>query len=335
MALFCKAELLRGWIARKELTVTGTPKVTAKLDAAIGRSCAVSVLYDREVQPLTDRVRLLLCLDGEEYPLGVFSLETVKDSVDDHGRRLLTLTGYDGCRLLQTYTLENGLFLEAGANVVSAVSALVVNAGVPFVAAEPSSLTLAAAREWEPGTDALTAANELLGEINYGSLRFDARGYAVLAPWDALMSAEPSHVLRASDVLRAASRETDGWSKPNVFRVICSASDGALTATAVNDNPLSAFSTVRRGRRIVRSYSVSGAPSQAALQARADRLCAESILTSETVSVKARLTPGIEPGEVIGLEHEAYGGLYRVTGWDMELNAGGVMKLTLQRMILM
>lgn len=100
--------------------------------------------------------------------------------------------------------------------------------------------------------------------------------------------------------------ELDIYDAPNVF--ICTVSNPDLeepmTATAVNDNPMSALSTVRRRRRIPTVVQLDNIASQEELQRYAEHLAFESMLTSKTVTVTTLAEPGHGVGDVVAVSRD-------------------------------
>ena len=193
--------------------------------------------------------------------------------------------------------------------------------------------------DWDVGTSYLKIVNELLKEINYNPLWFDASGAAILEPASVPTAANIEHTLDASNVrsllLPSLTRETDVYSSPNVWVCVCSNADksGPMTATAENTNPQSPLSIPRRGRRIVRVVRVNNIASQAELQAYADRLRNESMIGGETVVVKTALLPGYGVLDVVGLHFGELNAVCLEQSFEMQLQPGGVMTHTLKKVV--
>ena len=159
--------------------------------------------------------------------------------------------------------------------------------------------------------------------------------------------------LASASVTSRLTRTTDVYNAPNVFVAYCANPDksGNMVARAENLNPQSPLSTVRRGREIVRVSTVDNIASQAELQAYAERLRNDSLLTSETVSVTTGLLPGWEVADVVALHTAprvyiertrrgkrfvAYPGSNDICisrAFDMELKVGGKMRHTLEKVV--
>lgn len=224
----------------------------------------------REIDYLNDELQPVLIIDGVETPIGVFVPGTVTTSSKGYGVDLDRVEAYDRGVKLQQAKTETLLHWSAGTKYLDAVKQLLVSAGIGMVMETPSTLTLPTDREdWAIGTPYLTIINALLAEINYNDIWFDARGTAVLQPRQEPSAERIAHTYTdgtpLSVLMPDSESELDIYDAPNVF--ICTVSNPDLeepmTATAVNDNPMSALSTVRRRAahthsRAAGQYSVPG-----------------------------------------------------------------------------
>lgn len=289
---------------------------------------------------LTDEIRPEIIIDGVASPLGVFLPATVTESRSETSREL-RVEAYDRCWLVRDIYTETILHLSAGTNYLTAVKQLLTAAGVAQVFETPTAATLSEDREdWDVGTSYLTIVNELLAEINYKELWFNAQGAAVLEPVRIPGVQNIQHTLDSSNVLSLmlpeSSRETDVYSAPNVFLCICSNpdKDAPLTSVAVNSNPQSPLSVQRRGRRIMRVENVNNIESQDALDAYAARLLNESMYAGETVEVSTALLPGYGVDDVTAVVLPELAAICKERSWQMELRVGGTMRHTLERVVL-
>ena len=186
----------------------------------------------------------------------------------------------------------------------------------------------------------LTIVNDLLAEINYNPLWFSAQGIGILEPASVPTAANIKHTLDSDNIcsllLPEISRETDVYQAPNVFRCIVSNADktGPMVATSENDNPQSPLSIPRRGRRIVSVQRMDNIASQEELQAYADRLRNESLITGETINVKTALLPGFGVADVVALHYGEISALCIERGWSMQLQVGGTMSHRLERVVI-
>lgn len=322
----------------KALRASAVPRIDANARADIKCSAALTVEHDPDIKYFSDAVKIMLVENGEEKSLGVFYTADKQERVRESGKREDVLSLYDGCYLLYNTVLERRLYYPAGKKYTAAVKELLTLGGIALQNVEPSELAMTTDREYEIGTRALDVINELLGEINYGGIWFDADGYAVAKPALAPSAANIKHRFGGAGVrmARAGTRRTDAFQKANVFTLICENPEiGApLVATAENSNPLSPFSTISRGRRIADIRFVNGAPSLSELQARASRLALDSTLTSEMESVETEIRAGHGIGDIVAVDDPVLGGIYRETAWSIAPGAGESMTHTLERLIL-
>jgi len=288
---------------------------------------------------LTDELQPVLEIDGVPSPLGVFLPATVTPE-ERSGIQTLSIEAYDRAWRIQDVTSEGSLYFAAGTNYLDAVVQLLTAAGIALVVKTPSAATLTEARQdWDIGTNYLKIVNELLGEINYNPVWFNERGAAVLEPASVPTAENIEHTLDASNVesllLPQISRTTDVYRAPNVFLCVCSNADksGPLVATAENTNPQSPLSIMRRGRQIMSVKRVNNIASQAELQAYADRLRNESMLTGETIRVTTALLPGFGVADVTAIHYGELSAVCVERAWSMELTVGGSMQHTLERVV--
>ena len=297
-------------------------------------------IEDPRINWLTDEIRPRLIIDGVTSPLGVYLPATVTPS-EDESTKSVRVEAFDRCwRVRDNYT-ETLLYFPAGSLYVEVVKQLLAACGISIVIATPSTATLSESREdWEIGTSYLTIINDLLSEINYNQLWFNADGAAVLEPAAVPSALNIKHILDDNDVrsllFPRIERTTDIYNAPNVFICICSNADKSapMVATAENNNPQSPLSIQRRGRRIVSVEHINNIASQAELQAYTDRRRNESIITGEQITAYTALLPGFGVGDVTALH---YGDLSTVCierAWSMELCVGGEMKHDLERVVI-
>ncbi len=329
-----RVDVLRRGVAHTQLLfdTAEPPNIIASKGAEIQTSFSGTFRANSAVDWLGDELQPMMILDGVEHPLGIYIPTTVQQIYGESGASV-AVEAYDRSYRLQEAALESRRTFTAGTRYTDVVGQLLTEAGIALQLVEPSTLTLATDREdWDLGTPYLRIINQLLGEINYDPVWLDARGFAHAEPYRAPDAARIAHSYSASDLLQEplaeeATAALDVFGRANVFVVRCSNPDLAapLVATAVNDNPLSSLSTVRRGRRIVAVSQVDQIASQAALQAYADRLCNESMLATQQIQLSTLNEPGHGLGDVIAVDHPGFGGIYEETGWSMSLGVGQLM----------
>ncbi len=305
---------------------------------------------------LTDEIQPVMIVDGLPYPLGVFIPTTQSLSVDSGNR--VNIQAYDRSQRVLDTNSAAPVYWPRGTLYLDAVEQLLSASGINTVFTTPNPAVFAEPREdWDAGTPYLTIVNDLLAEINYRPLFFDENGAAVLEPASIPDAAQIRHTLDDADpetmVVLPITRTNDTFSAPNKFIVFCANPEKSenMVAVAVNDNPQSPISTVRRGREIVSVSTVDNIASQAELQAYAERLRNDSLLTGETVTVSTGLLPGWRVGDAVAMhqrprawvEYTKHGkrlvtdpgfnaiGVSR--SYDMELIPGGKMTHTIERVV--
>lgn len=323
-----------------KLYAIGTPQLRCDDSSALKMSLSGDFAPNELADWLRDEIQPVLIIDGVEYPLAVLMPATVIPT-KTATTASLHIEAYDRCWRVQDVTTEDILYLAAGANYVQEIQRLLVSCGIDTVLATPSDAVFSEAREdWDIGTSYLDIVNQLLGEINYNPLWFNAQGAAVLEPVSVPSVSRLKHVLDESNVesmlLPSISRETDIYRAPNVFLCVCSNPDktGPLVSKAENTNPQSPLSIGRRGRRIMKKIQVNNIENQAALDAYAARICNESMIGGETIRVQTGLLPGFGMADVTALRFEGVDELCVEKAWTMSLGVGGTMQHTLQRVVI-
>lgn len=309
--------------------------------AEIKTSLSGSFLPPREdVDWLSDEIAPIMILDGVEHPLGIFLPATVEPSLSDEGTSL-RIEAYDRSWLARDSKLQERQYFASGTNYVEAVSSLLASSGISTISAQATDKTLSESREdWEIGTSRLSIINELLQEINYNGLWFDADGLARIEPFVEVNAANIKHVIDAEDknslLLPGMQRSMDVYNSPNVFVAICSNADKAdgMVAVAENQSGQSPLSIQRRGRRIVQVTRVNNIASQEELQTFANRQLTDSLVSGETIQIQTGLLPGFGVGEVTALQYGDIFSLCRERAWAMQLQPGGTMTHTLERQVL-
>ena len=317
------------------------PTVTMNADGVIKMSLAGVFRRNDNMDYLNDEIKPYLIIDGREYPVGVYMIGTRETQSDEHGISLDQIEAYDRALKLRQKKTETRLHIDAGTKYLDAIGNLLQDAGIKMVVADEASDTIATDREdWEIGTEYLTIINALLNEINFASLWFDLDGNARLERYAAPTSSNVDHEYREGrySILREEyTKKMDIFDAPNVFIVTVANPDSteAMTATGVNDNPLSALSTISRGRRILATpLKLDNIASQTALQQYADNLAIKSMLATEQTTFYTMLNPVHGVGDVIALYNGDLRGIYKETGWTMQLKAGQKMKHTAKKVIL-
>lgn len=338
-----KIKVLRngGYITELTWEAGSAPVVDVNAEAEIKSSFQGSFLENAEFDMIKDELQPVMVSNGTERSLGIYRCTTVSISNDGHGRRM-RIEAYDRSWRVQNTRTETLLHFNAGEKYTDVILQLLAGAGIVLAVTTDSAAVLPAAREdWDIGTDYLSIINQLLSEIGYRSLWFDAAGYARIEPYTPPESAAIVRQYSSRDISRLPmvpeySEETDLFDAPNVFCCICSNADRSdvLKATSVNDSPLSSKSVFCRGMRITEIIKVDQAADQAALQAYADKLKFESMLETRTVQFAVPPDAGHGMWDIIAIDHPDIGGIYLETGWGMTLEAGKAMTVNARRTVI-
>lgn len=336
-----RVDVIRNGATLKALHPVTEPIIDCDADGEIKTSMAGQFVADDDVNWFTDELKPYQIIDGVEYPVGVFPIGTLNRNTDENGLDTVAVEAYDRALYLKQKKTESILHFSAGTNYVQAVEQLLVEAGITMYLAEKTSEVLATDREdWDIGTPYLTIANALLEEINYSGIWFNANGFAMIQPVKTPSASNIEHEYGTEQQTRVLKRscsiETDAFDTANVFIVICDNPDldEPLISTAVNDNPMSALSTFKRGRRIVQKSYVDNIPNQTALDDYAQRLCLASMLTSETATISTANMPNHGVYDTVALNHPSLDGIFQEVSWSLILAPGQTMIHKLRRSVL-
>ena len=342
-------ELLRNGAYCAELrAIRRTPRI--RCDARASRKMLLTARFapvarDADWNPveidwLRDEIRPVLIIDGTDHPIGVYVPAKPVDETEGPVKSV-SVSAYDRTQKVFDSNTSALLYWPAGTLWTDAVESLLTASGIDTVFTEPCDAAFPTAREdWAAATPFLTVVNQLLDEINYNGLWFDGSGAAILEPAALPESSAIEHILDTDDpetrvVAGKLSRTKDYYDAANVFIVVCQNPEkGApMRAEAVNDNPQSPISTVRRGRRICSVTYVDNIEDQAALEAMARRLRDESLISGEVIEIETGLQAGWGVGDVVGLNYHGETCVCISQGFDMELCVGGRMMHRLKKVV--
>lgn len=297
------------------------------------------IMPQLELNWLTDEILPEMTLNGETRKLGRFLAARVEEQ-DDGITKSLHIEAYDRGWLVRDSRAESRPFFAAETNYLDAIGSALVAAGITDIREVPTDAVLTEDREdWECGTSWLEVANQLLREINYKDVWFDAEGVCILEPVPMSGEENIDHVLDESSVESMMSpgghKTTDYYATPNVFICICSNADkaDAMVAVAENVNPESPLSIPRRGRRISTVIQINNIASMEELQLFAERQVVDSLRTGEIIQIETALLPGFGVGDITALRYNGELSLCKERGWIMQLGVGGKMTHTLEKVV--
>lgn len=335
-----RVDVLRNGVKLTELQFADAPSVNADSRAKIKTSMSGSFKHNPLVDYFKDELRPVVTIDGVEYGLGIYRVGTFSARYTEANIQYDNIEAYDRGFLLTQQKTESILHIAAGTNYITAIEQLLTTAGIMQKISIPTTATLTTAREdWDVGTEYIEIVNQLLGEINYRDISFNSDGYAILQPYTAPSAGRIDHTYDGTtplSVIKAdCSTETDIFDKPNVFIAIVSNADLAapMTATAENDNPISALSITKRGMRIPQVSKVDNIASQSDLQIYINNVRNQSMYGTETATIKTAIMPGHGICDTVALIHPSIQGLFEETSWYIVLQAGQVMTHKLKRVI--
>lgn len=297
---------------------------------------------------MSDEIKPVLVINGVENPLGIFLPATIKSGTAGM-MQTVDVEAYDRTWRVRDSRKTTQAYYSAGTPYLDVAESLLIESGIEFVSRTETESVLTEDREdWEVGTSNLEIVNELMAEINYNDVWFDALGTAILTPKSRPVAENVQHIFtdkkpdpRNPKEVGIVSigpqiiKSTDIYDMPNVYICICSNADksGAMKAVAENTNPNSPFSIIRRGRRIVKVEKLSNIASQAVLQAYANQKVTESIMSVEKIQVKTQLQSGFGIGDITALQTDDNVGICVEKSWSMELKQGGMMTHDLEKVV--
>ena len=283
--------------------------------------------------------RIRIDIDWIEWPQGVFLLSTPPRVVDSTGVITREVEAYDQLQVLVDDKAEGRYTITQGTNYIVAAKALLDSAGIVSQNLTPTSSTLPADRDWEPGTQKKIIINALLGAINYRALRFDENGVAVAEPYVSPADRASEYTYEANEesvILPGAADLLDLFAIPNKWVLVVSEPDRVpLTSVYTNDNPNSLTSTVSRGRTIVDIREYEDAADQVTLDARAQRIAFEASQVYQQVELATGIMPVHSDSDVVTLVHSGLGISAKFTevAWEYDLRPGAAMKHKLRRVV--
>jgi len=244
-------------------------------------------------------------LDGvvEQVIHGTFIIATPSSTIQ-HEVRKGDADIYSLLQIVSDAGISSPLFIPAGTNAITYAKGMVEVLGLTCLA-DSSAHTLAAPKNYDAGTSCLEVVNDLCQAAHFANADIDPSGTVLLQRYVDPSSKAPTFVLRddkkcvfASDV----KYEFDIYAVPNVSVAVMSNEDVCLSATATNNDALSPFSVVNRGRQIVYVETFSEVESLADLTQKALDALTEKSSAIESVEIRHVYVP-FQVGQCIKLEY--------------------------------
>ncbi len=328
------------YLGALDYVVSGTVSNNALAD--IKRTAKFRILDRTSLNYLKDRVKpwaTLAMPDGGkvEWPLGVFLLATPERVLAANGLLARDVTAYDQLLVLNQDKVGDRYTVAAGALYTDAIATLVF--GLVTSSIVPSTLTLPAAMEWDPGTTKLRILNDLLGAINYESAWFNEAGTLICRPYQSPVDRAVEYDYSAnviSVITGDVSQTLDLFDVPNKWILSKSEADvPPLTGTYTNTSPTSPTSTVSRGRTIVDFQTETDAADQTTIDAKAARAAFDASQVYENIKFQTVAMPMHSNADVlhVGLPGLAVDAKYSEHTWDLPLVTGAKMSHVVRRVV--
>lgn len=337
-----RVDVLRGGVPFTQLIFNSAPTIFCDSEAQIKMSMRGTFLFHPDVDYINDELRPVVTINGRDHNFGVYKIVTRSSRFNDAGIQYDTIEAYDRTVALTWTKFETRPYYAQGNSYDLVLSNYLTAAGIKNIVFVPSGQRFRVDRsDWEIGDSYLTAANDLLAEINYNQLSCDVDGNVVLRPYEAPSADVIDHQYNEKSAILAPSitTETDLYNKPNVFIAIVEnpeyswSTNSQWYAKAVNDSPASKFSTINRGIRIPEVVRLKNIASQSALTKYAEKLRNDSMQTNELVDLTTAIMPGHNVGDVVALVHPAINGIFKEISWQVTMQPGASMTHKLRRVV--
>lgn len=321
--------------------ITASGSVDYNSEVAIQRVASLSIIEEKDIDFLSERVRPAMCVDTPNgvarFPLGVFLMSSPsrKAASGTIGR---SIDCYDKCQILADDKFTSRYLVAANTTYISAIADIITSAGISDARITPSAKETAADLEFEMGTSKLTAVNQLLQAINYNPIYANANGKLICEPYTEPVdrSVDCSYVTdKKSITLPNPEEELDVFNAPNkIVRYLETADRGVLISSVTNSDPYSKLSTVSRGRTIVDIAPVSDIADQATLDAYTARIATEKKIYQKVI-FRTAVMPNHESNDCIYVINKELdvAGKYIETAWNIEMKTGGAMSHTCRKAV--
>lgn len=236
---------------------------------------------------------------------------------------------------LQDDSFPAPITVGAGGNIVDTARAIAEAAGLP-VSATPSDAVLGAAWAFGLESDAggdggskLEAVNSLLSLAGYSAAYTDPMGTVIMSPYVDPSRRQPVWIFEegiAATFLAEAREERDSREVANVAMAIYETDDATVIGEAVDDDPMSPYSTVSLGRRKVAKHSYNSTATQAEADAKAEELLRTNQSTIRRVTLRHVRCPA-RVGDAVEVRWPSAGitGTYVVRAQSVEIGSAGCL----------
>lgn len=312
-----------------QLVVSADDIPMNKVVSGIGET-PTSFVFDM----FSDRLRPVLIVDGQEYPLGVYMIMAAPMALSDIGSSY-RLETYDETMILKQAKYTQRTNYTAGSSYLNVINSILTTCGFTKIMQDNTNATLTEDIEVAPDTSYLEVINQLLDGINYEHIHADNNGWIHLKKASA--KAEVDHYYSASNgsIKLPITRTTDVYDLPNVITGIVSLpeQEEPLYYTKENTDPNSAISIPRRGYRVTKVYRLRNIADLQTLKDYIDRKYLEASQITETVEIDTYCEGGHEFGDTVQIQTDLVAGLFNEIEWEMTLGPKGGMKHKVERRV--
>jgi hypothetical protein len=204
-----------------------------------------------------------------------------------------TVKLYSLLQILEEYAVDKPYSVPAGTNAVGRAVTLVGSMGLRVVSDNSTSL-LKGTMSFDAGISYLEIINDLLKYAGFDTAEIDGYGNVIFKTYQDPALLEP--VVTFSDDDRSIFNpevpyEFDMAEVPNKVIAVVENQDTVMTAVAINADPMSRYSTVRREKVVTYTENASQIETQAELNALAQRVLQEKTSAVESVEIEHSYIP--------------------------------------------
>lgn len=313
-------------------------KITQSSLGRLKTSAAMTMREDDRVDFLNDQVQINVVIDGVETPITRLLLSSPRRihnfvTAPDRPVQCYSLL----LRLDRDKTLERYI-VPAGTNIVNEVKRIIkASIGTEDFDIPPSEKSNRGAMEFPIGTPWLDIINQMLDVINYTSLYTSPTGLYKAEPYvlPEFRAVEKTYdfTLEEKNIYRDLVEDIDGFDIPNYFiRTSVSVDEQTLVARYENNRPDSPTSTANRDRN-VSSEPVGEVADLQTLQDKCKRDAVELTSKYHHLDFSTSIQTGHGYLTCVQIRILDVQGKYIETSWEMDCKAGGQMKHTMRKAV--
>ena len=303
--------------------------------AQIKRTATFKIAEGEDIEWLSDRIQpfyMLKMPDGNwiEWSLGIFILSSPNRIVEG-GKVFREIEAYDGLIILKDDKFLDRYTIDEGTNYIDAINEILNSSNISKINVEYTDTTLNRTKEFEPGSEKLSAINDLLKDLNYTTLWVDEMGYYTSSKYTSPANRPSEYDYFDNEVSILTpniSEDLDLFNVANSWVVVATnPEEEPLVASYMNDNPKSPTSTINRGRIIADFREIESIANQQALEDYTERLAFNASQLFGYIEFETAISPLHSYSDVYNIKHTDIGidDKYSETNWTMPLKAGATM----------